>query len=64
MVRITFTAGGVTLNFVVECELECFHCIEARFDSGLVVMHPCFVPSNNPAKHTRNFSFICILSET
>jgi hypothetical protein len=35
-VSITFPAVGVlvTLNFLVEVELGCFHCIESRFDSG------------------------------
>jgi hypothetical protein len=37
MASLTFQADGVivTLNFLVEGELQCFHCIEARFDSGL-----------------------------
>jgi hypothetical protein len=34
MVSITFPADGVTLNFFVKCEVERFHCSEARFDSG------------------------------
>jgi hypothetical protein len=33
-VNITFPADGVTLNFLLEGELGCFHCIEAWFDSG------------------------------
>jgi hypothetical protein len=31
---ITFLADAVTLNLLVEGELECFHCIGACFDSG------------------------------
>jgi hypothetical protein len=31
---ITFPVHGVTLNFLAEGELGCFHCTETRFDSG------------------------------
>jgi hypothetical protein len=31
---MTFLADGVSLNFLVEGELEYFRWIEARFDSG------------------------------
>jgi hypothetical protein len=48
-VSITFPVDGVTLNFLADNELECFHC---TLWIGLVVMHPRFVPSNNRVKHT------------
>jgi hypothetical protein len=34
LVSISFPADGVTLKFLVEGGLGCFHCIEAHFDSG------------------------------
>jgi hypothetical protein len=30
----TFPADGITLNFLAEGEVGCFHYTEARFDSG------------------------------
>jgi hypothetical protein len=30
MVSITFPTDGITLNFLVEGEMGCFQCIEAR----------------------------------
>jgi hypothetical protein len=33
-VSITFPADYVTLNFLVEDEMESFHCTETRFDLG------------------------------
>jgi hypothetical protein len=59
MVNIIFPADGITLNFLVEGELGCLHCIEAGFDLGLLVMHLWYFPSNNPVKHI--FYFNCIL---
>jgi hypothetical protein len=31
---VLIPADGVTLNFLIEGELGCFHCIKVRFDSG------------------------------